>query len=219
MPANSFVPRKSALDMFGEIIGTLSDKEVAAKAGVSTENVRTYRLRRGIPALWRGESVESLQARQKRRAAKKATSRAVRPRRRKMRRRRSSRLDPYLELLGDVSDRELAQKAGVTPENVRAYRVRRGIPARWRGDGAAAAAPEGQAPRAVTAARLPAPVPRPRSDASYAYRVVAEVAGEAREYVVFSANMAEAAALAGEKLLRVHPGAVMRELSLVGEAL
>jgi hypothetical protein len=214
------VPRKSALDRFEEIIGTISDKEVAAKAGVSTENVRTYRLRRGIPALWRGESVEGLQVRQKRRAARKAATRPVRPSRRKMRRRRSSRLDPYLELLGDVPDQDLAQKAGVTPENVRAYRVRRGIPARWRGEGAAAA--KGAAAEALgtaVTARLPAPVARSNAGSSYAYRVVADVAGEQREYVVFAANMAEAAALAGEKLMRVHPGAVMRELSLVGEAL
>lgn len=219
MAKKSFSPRKSALDAFGDSVGVLSDKEVAAKAGISTENVRTYRLRRGIPAAWRGESLEALQAKQRRRATKKVKTQPRRPKRRKMRRRRSSRLDPYLELLGDVSDRDLADRAGVTPENVRAYRVRRGIPARWRGEGATDAdfaavesIPESASPR------RPAPAAESRAQ-SYAYRVVAEVAGEDREYVVFAADMAEAAARAGEKLLRLHPDALMRELSLVGEAL
>jgi hypothetical protein len=215
----SFAPRKSALDDFRDVIGVISDKEVAAKAGISTENVRTYRLRRGIPAAWRGESLEALQAKQKRRAAKKVETRPRRPKKRKMRRRRSSKLDPYLELLGDVSDRDLADRAGVTPENVRAYRVRRGIPARWRGEGAGDAGAEGFETSPAAAARRGSS-PAAKSDAvSYAYRVVAEVAGEDREYVVFAADMAEAAARAGEKLLRLHPHALMRELSLVGEAL
>jgi len=214
----SFAPRKSALDDLGDVIGVISDKEVAAKAGISTENVRTYRLRRGIPAAWRGESLEALQAKQKRRAAKKVKTRPRRPKKRKMRRRRSSKLDPYLELLGDVSDRDLADRAGVTPENVRAYRVRRGIPARWRGEGAG----DGPAERFETspaAAARRGSSPAKSDAASYAYRVVVEVAGEDREYVVFAADMAEAASRAGEKLLRLHPHALMRELSLVGEAL
>ena len=135
MARRAFAPRKSALDDFTDIIGVIPDKDVAEKAKVSPENVRTYRLRRGIPATFRGESLELLEAKEKRRAAKKVSTKPVRRNRRKMRRRRNSRLDPYLELLGDIPDRALADRAGVTPENVRAYRVRRGIPARWRGEG------------------------------------------------------------------------------------
>jgi hypothetical protein len=135
-----------------------------------------------------------------------------------MRRRRRSRLDPYLELLGDVPDRELAERAGVTPENVRAYRVRRGVPARWRGE-------RGESDSAQPPVAQPAANPSASARASsgsgvnYAYRVVADVDGESREYVVFASNMADAAVLAGSKLRKLSPNALLRELSLVGEAL
>jgi hypothetical protein len=214
----AFVPRKSALDDFTDIIGVIPDKDVAEKAQVSPENVRTYRLRRGIPATFRGESPEALQAKQRHRAAKKVVEKPVRRKKRKMRRRRRSRLDPYLELLGDVPDRELAERAGVTPENVRAYRVRRGVPARWRGE-------SGESDGGSAPAERPAPNPVPSARATsgaevnYAYRVVADVDGESREYVVFASNMADAAVLAGSKLRKLSGSALLRELSLVGEAL
>ena len=217
MARRAFAPRKSALDDFTDIIGVIPDKDVAEKAKVSPENVRTYRLRRGIPATFRGESLELLQAKEKRRAAKKASTKPVKRNRRKMRRRRNSRLDPYLELLGDIPDRDLADRAGVTPENVRAYRVRRGIPARWRGEGGEA---EAVSPGAKKAQVQPqASVPRPAADVNYAYRVVAEVANESREYVVFASNMADAAVLASNKLQKLSSHALLRELTLVGEAL
>ena len=217
MARRAFAPRKSALDDFTDIIGVIPDKDVAEKAKVSPENVRTYRLRRGIPATFRGESLELLQAKEKRRAAKKASTKPVKRNRRKMRRRRNSRLDPYLELLGDIPDRDLADRAGVTPENVRAYRVRRGIPARWRGEGGEA---EAVSPGAKKAQVQPqASVSRPAADVNYAYRVVAEVANESREYVVFASNMADAAVLASNKLQKLSSHALLRELTLVGEAL
>ena len=49
--------------------------------------------------------------------------------------RRKSKLDPYLEHVGVLPDREVAEMAGVTPENVRAFRARRSIAAGWRGEG------------------------------------------------------------------------------------
>ncbi|MFH1464153.1 MAG: hypothetical protein ABIO70_07190 [Pseudomonadota bacterium] len=49
--------------------------------------------------------------------------------------RRKSKLDPYLDHIGVLPDREVAEMAGVTPENVRAFRARRNIPAGWRGEG------------------------------------------------------------------------------------
>ena len=45
------------------------------------------------------------------------------------RRNRPSKLDPYKQLLGRVSDREVARLAGVTPDAVRMYRQRHAIPA------------------------------------------------------------------------------------------
>lgn len=44
---------------------------------------------------------------------------------------RRSALDAYVAMLGKVSDAEIAKLAGVTPENVRTFRTRRGIAANW----------------------------------------------------------------------------------------
>jgi hypothetical protein len=46
--------------------------------------------------------------------------------------RRRSTIDPFLEQVGSVPDREIAELAGTSVENVRVYRKRRGIPSRWR---------------------------------------------------------------------------------------
>jgi hypothetical protein len=43
-------------------------------------------------------------------------------------------LDAHVALLGKVPDAEVAKLAGVTAENVRTYRHRRGIPALWQPD-------------------------------------------------------------------------------------
>ena len=55
--------RKSKLDDHLDIVGVLSDKEVADRAGVTPENVRTFRMRRVIPAAWRGETEAALRER------------------------------------------------------------------------------------------------------------------------------------------------------------
>ena len=212
-----FAPRKSVLDGFVDILGVVSDKEVAKKASSSPENVRAYRMRRSIPATFRGETLDAFLAKEKRRAGKQAVTKPARRKKRKMRRRRKSRLDPYLELVGDLSDRELADRAGVTPENVRAYRVRRGIPARWRGE--KVESDQGPAPVAGAAARavtFPSPA---GAQVHYAYKVVADVGSESREYVVFAGTMADAALQAASKLQKLHSNSLLRELTLVGEAL
>jgi len=41
---------------------------------------------------------------------------------------RRSKLDPYLHMVGKVPDREVAERAGMTPDGVRMYRQRHGIP-------------------------------------------------------------------------------------------
>ncbi len=46
----------------------------------------------------------------------------------------SSRLECVLDRVGQAPDRELAEEVGVSTENVRAYRIRHGIPAAWRGE-------------------------------------------------------------------------------------
>ncbi len=148
--------RKSKITPFHDQVGTIPDKEVASLAGVSTEAVRMYRRRRGIEL-----NVEKKTVKKKKRSPS----------------RRKSRLDPYFDQLGRVPDAEIAAKAGVTPENVRAYRARHGIKAdyRKRGSNAEASVP-------ATVAAVAAAVPE-----------VVEVAVEAAAVVV-EAAVAEVAA-------------------------
>lgn len=200
--------RKSKLDPYVGLIGSVPDKEVAQKAGVTPENVRTFRLRRGIPAAWRGESAEELAVR----LQSKAKLRKPRKPTRKVGA-RPSKLDPFRAELGDVPDKDLAELAGVSAENVRSYRLRRGIPARWRGE-AALPLPYSGVDRVP-----PRPVSIDPSADKQAFRVIAEVGGTAREYVTFGTDMSEAAQGARERLFRLHPEAVLREIRLIGSAL
>jgi hypothetical protein len=48
-----FRGRRSALDSYVHVLGTMPDAEVAKLANVTAENVRTYRHRRGIAANWK----------------------------------------------------------------------------------------------------------------------------------------------------------------------
>ena len=52
--SRSFRGRRSALDAYVNMLGTVADAEIAKLADVTAENVRTYRQRRGIGANWRG---------------------------------------------------------------------------------------------------------------------------------------------------------------------
>lgn len=49
---SSFRGRRSALDPYADLLGKVPDGEIARMAGVTPENVRTYRSRRNIPAAW-----------------------------------------------------------------------------------------------------------------------------------------------------------------------
>ena len=52
------MPAKSAIEAKGllPLVGKISDEELANKAGLHKETVRTFRLRRRIPAIWAGET-------------------------------------------------------------------------------------------------------------------------------------------------------------------
>ena len=52
------MPAKSAIEAKGllPLVGKISDEELAEKAGLHKETVRTFRLRRRIPAIWAGET-------------------------------------------------------------------------------------------------------------------------------------------------------------------
>ena len=118
--------RKSKLDPHLDKLGELPDKEIAELAGVTPENVRAHRNRRGIPARWRGEG-DRLPGDGTPVSAPAAPKRATKL--------RKGKLTPYLAEIGILEDAAVAKKAGTTAGNVRNFRMRHGIPARWRGEG------------------------------------------------------------------------------------
>jgi hypothetical protein len=89
-------------------LGRVPDAEIAKRAGVSVRTIASYRARNDI-AGYRGP----------RRSSGKKTH-------------RRSRIDPFAELLGQVPDRVVAEKAGVSLNAVRNYRVKLGISAAGR---------------------------------------------------------------------------------------
>ncbi len=111
--------------------------------------------------------------------------------------RRRSKLLPFLDQLGKVPDVEIAAMAGVTAENVRAYRRRHNIPKTWKAEAPAASAPvEGEAQ-------------------GFAVRV----AGESTEYFVVAADIVEAAQKARELLAKRKAGARVVAVTHLGPAL
>ena len=201
--------KRSILEDHLDIVGTLPDAEVATRVGVTAENVRAFRNRRKIPAGWRV------------RKAKQGPSTTTR-------RRRRSRLDPFHSELGLVPDQDIAEKAGVSLSNVRQYRYRHGIKLQRPGDARTAetveeflatsqeteqAAPE-ETPQVPTSA------PAAPTSGRWAFRVVVGLdGGETRDYVLFGADMAAAAATATARAGELHPGAQLREMSLIAESL
>lgn len=199
-----FKGRRSKIDPFADKVGTVSDREIADLAGVTVENVRTWRKRRGIPSP--GRAAASEKPARARKGKKKS-------------RRRKSKLDPFHSELGKTPDTEVARKAGTTVENVRAYRKRHNIEAEWQ-------KPASDAPAAEAPAASPAPAARAASRPSrrkttgaaraWAYRVTADIGGESKEYVTFGSDMAEAARDAVDKL---GANAQVRKIEEVGVAL
>ena len=204
-----FKGRRSKIDPFADQVGTVPDREIAELAGVTVENVRTWRKRRGIPSPGRSAAAE------KPTRARKGKKKS---------RRRKSKLDPFHAELGKTPDTEVAKKAGTTVENVRAYRKRHNIEAEWQKPASAAPAAAPAAPAAAPASAPSASraVSRPsrRKTAStaraWAYRVTADIDGESKEYVTFGSDMAEAARNAVDKL---GANAQVRKIEEVGVAL
>ena len=214
--ARGFSGRRSKIDPFADIVGTVSDKEVAAKAGVSPENVRTWRKRRGIPATWRGEGDAAPTAA----AALKAET--AKPKRRKGKpKRRKSKLDPYRKQLGVLPDKEISELSGTSVENVRAYRKRHKIAAKWQQAAAEAPAPKAKkAPAKSAPAAKPAKPPRRKaSPRNWAFRITADVGGDTKEYVTFGADVVEAARVAKERLGASHSDAFVQKIEVLGVAL
>jgi hypothetical protein len=245
--------RKSKLAAFADIIGVLPDREVAERASATIEAVRMYRKRHNIPAPAAAEAApaaaeaaapapaeapasapvaESAPAESAAAAAVSdepaaAAAPARAPRGDGKPGRRQSRLDPYLDLVGKVPDAEVAQKAGVTPENVRAFRNRHGIAAYYRlptVEGEPSAPPRrGRPPKArvaAPAAAAPAPVAAPESPKlTGGVEAWALKSSSGRRYVVLGAGFAAAAVEAVARLASADPGASVLSLERVGVAL
>lgn len=122
---------RSTIDAYRDMLGTVPDSEVAALAGVSRAAVTKYRTRRGIrsvePAplhLTNGlpgaaSAPSSVPMGPPSVHEAPAAGSAPRP----------SLIDPHRAHVGVLADRAVAELAGVTPEAVRMYRKRHGIPA------------------------------------------------------------------------------------------
>lgn len=136
MPAGFLIPGRMVRDAATRLaqepdVGRVADNVIAARLGISRKTVLAWRKKHQIRA-WDDPTPRtepSAQATAALAAAAPGVG-AQAPKRAK-----PSRLDAYAHLLGTQSDRALAELAGVSPENVRMYRQRRGIEARWRADG------------------------------------------------------------------------------------
>lgn len=128
--------RRSAIDPWRHLLGTLSDGEVAEYAGVTTSAVIQYRRKHGIAAAGRAERGHGgrpadAQAPRESVATPAPAVVASGPReaaRPAARRARRSALDAWRHLVGTVSDADVAARAGVTPAAVTQYRHKHGIP-------------------------------------------------------------------------------------------
>ena len=201
--------RKSKIAPFQDQVGNIPDKDVAKLAGVSTEAVRMYRRRRGIELNLPQRPSES---------KKRSPSR------------RKSRLDPYFDELGRVPDAEIAARAGVTPENVRAYRSRHGIKAEYRERRrlAVRAAKDASVAAGGSATRggpTPAGAAQGGSEASsalslpssHAYAI--QVSGSEETWVLVAEDVAKAAVQALAALEGIVPGGRIGSITYVGRAL
>lgn len=158
---------QSILDQF-ELLGEVPDAEVARRAGVSVRTIASFRARHRIPG-YSGP----------RRTAN-------------MRGPRQSKIDPFSDLLGKVPDRVVAERAGVSLNAVRNYRVKRGISA---------------AGRAGSLAPVPA-------TGAKAWKVLIRAGGLETERVVVADGLVQAAAMAEQ----ASPGQVIG-IELVGDVL
>ena len=199
------------LDAFRSRLGKEPDHAIARDAGVSRSLVSGYRKKHGIAAYtgykfgqgnrppathWAPTASRADRAHARAAVAAAGSAPAFRGRR--------SALDAFSNQLGSVPDSEIARQAGVTAENVRTYRVRRGIPAAWPAAGRSRATPSpadsAAAPRVV-------------------FTVSIEAEGVAYTYALTALSISEGVVVAQDLARRRHPGAVVMGLKHVAELL
>jgi hypothetical protein len=136
-----------------ELLGTVPDSEVARKANVSVRTIASFRARHGVTG-YKGPR-------------KRGADRAP----------RKSRIDAFAHLVGLHPDRVVAEKAGVSLNAVRNWRMRHGVAASGRAD----------------AARELSPV---RSEPGEGGRGAWKISSDETVKVVVAPSLAEAAVLA-----------------------
>ena len=144
--------------------------------------------------------------------------------------RRKSRLDPYFDELGRVPDAEIAARAGVTPENVRAYRSRHGIKAEYRerrglAVRTAKAASAVASGSATTGGLEPAEATQGGGGSTGTHTLPArhayafQVSGSEETWVLVAEDVAKAAIQAMAALDGIVPGGRIGSITYVGRAL
>ena len=159
-------------------LGQVPDAEVADLAGVSIRTIASFRARHEI-AGYTGPRRPSSSGRRKR-----------------------SKIDPFIHLLGQVPDRIVAEKANVSLNAVRNYRVKKGIKASGK---------RGR-PAARDAVAFEA---RFEQGAKHAWRVVAGAEGKVVEGIVVATDLNEASKFA----LKGLDGGVVTRIEWVGALL
>jgi hypothetical protein len=201
-------PRASRLDAFVGQMGVLTDDSVAALAGLSASGVRQYRMRHGIPG---AKTVRD--AAKRSRTVVEAVPAGEAPAVARVRRGRPSRMAALLDQIGVLTDREVAKLAGVTTQNARVYRERRGIPEQAR--------EVQEVPVPVAPPAPPTEVPREQPQLDTEPPAAVEVVStqpasipsgflvttdEGEEFVVMAADISAAAARAVARLEVHRPG-------------
>lgn len=122
--------RRSILEDHLDIVGILPDQEVALKFGMTAENIRAWRKRRGIPAQWRNEggaAPSAPAAAASGDSAAPAKAKARKSKSSKPRATRGSAIERFEHLLGIVSDATVAGLSGRKVRSVSAHRRKLGI--------------------------------------------------------------------------------------------
>jgi hypothetical protein len=155
--------------------------------------------------------------------------------------RRRSKLDPFMDKIGKIPDADVAALAGVTPENVRAFRNRHKIAADYRVNRAEEKArPATPAPApAPVVAQAPAPAAAPAAAAALAPAAVVtpapvmpvvrsvpmlrafsvQIDGADEAWVLFAEDVAKAAVRAMASLDTISPGGRIASITHLGRAL